>query len=334
MSSSQTPTAMLSYPDRSTRLMLVGLFQVLLGGLCALFAAMMVAVSMMGPVAQAQQGQPMNRQAMVFGLVFYLPLAVGFTWVGMGLIRARRWAWTLTVVLSWMWLVIGVIGFAAFWLVMASSSFRAVADQGKMPPGAVAGMQVFMGAFMGCFYVVLPGTLLLLCQRDSVRATCERRDPKIPWTDRAPMPVLALSLFLAFSALSMVSLMGYGVMPILGFLISGAAGKAVILLVALAQAGLAWGAYRLRPAAWWGTLAFLILATLNAVIVLATTGMMSMYEKMEMPADQLEIIRKSGMVEWMARWGPWMGLGGGIVWLGYLLYVRRYFIASGKERAA
>ena len=51
----------------------------------------------------------MNMQTMMPAMVFYFLLAVAFIWLGIGLACARRWAWTLTVVLSWMWLLIGVV---------------------------------------------------------------------------------------------------------------------------------------------------------------------------------------------------------------------------------
>ena len=62
--------------------------------------------------------------------------------------------------------------------------------------------------------------------------------------------------------------------------------------------------------------------------------LMKMYEKMQMPAAQLEMMRKSGMIEMMSRWMPWMGLIGGVLWLGYLLYVRRYFVRNREEKKA
>jgi len=37
------------------------------------------------------------------------------------------------------------------------------------------------------------------------------------------------------------------------------------------------------------------------------------------------------MMEMMSRWMPWMGLVGGAVWLGYLLYVRRYFVRNAAD---
>ena len=46
---------------------------------------------------------------------------------------------------------------------------------------------------------------------------------------------------------------------------------------------------------------------------------------MGMQAAQLDLMRKSGFFEQASRWGPWMVIVCGVLWLGYLLYVRRYF---------
>jgi hypothetical protein len=330
MSTAQPPTPTSVYPDRSTRLMLLGIVQVLLGCLCGLLAVMMVALSSLGPMAGAPQGQAMHSQMMVPAMVFYLPLAVAFIWLGIGLACARRWAWTLTVLLSWMWLIMGVVG-SVMVVFFMGPMMASVAQQGKMPPEALMVMLIFLGAVMGCVYLLLPGVFLALCHGESVRATCQRRDPKIRWTDRCPMPVLALSIMLVLSVVSMSSLVAYGcVMPLFGVLISGAAGAVVILLIALVLAYLAWGTYRLQMAAWWGTLLLGIVGALNAVVTFSRTDLMEMYEKMGMPADQLEMMRKTGLVESMSHWGPWMGLVGGAGALGYLLYVRRYFVRSAE----
>ena len=74
-----------------------------------------------------------------------------------------------------------------------------------------------------------------------------------------------------------------------------------------------------------------IVGTLNMAVTFLRTDLMEMYEKMQMPAAQLEMMRKSGMIEQMSRWMPWMGLVGGVAWLGYLLYVRRYFVRNAAE---
>jgi len=317
--------------------MLLGIFQVLLGCLCGLMAVMMVALSLLGPMAQAPQGQALNGQMMIPGMVFYLLLAVAFIWLGIGLLRARRWAWTLTVVLSWMWLIVGVVSSVMFVFFIGPMMSASIAQQGNVPPGAIMAMRIIGGAVVACIYILLPGMFLVLCHRESVRATCFRRDPEIRWTDRCPMPVLALSIMLAFSVVSMSSAMAYGfVIPLFGVFISGAAGAVVILLIALVLAYLAWGTYRLQMAAWWGTLLLGIVGALNAVVTFSRTDLMEMYEKMGMPADQLDLVWKTGLVDSMSHWGPWLGLVGGAAWLNYLLYVRRYFVrgAEGIKRTS
>ncbi|MGO8744408.1 MAG: hypothetical protein ACLQNE_00330 [Thermoguttaceae bacterium] len=73
---------------------------------------------------------------------------------------------------------------------------------------------------------------------------------------------------------------------------------------------------------------FCIVGALNMAVTVSRTDLTEMYEKMHLPAAQLEMMRKSGMMEMMSRWMPWMGFVGGAMWLGYLLYVRRYFVRA------
>ena len=193
-------------------------------------------------------------------------------------------------------------------------------------------MHIVILAIMACIYVLLPAVFLVFYQRASVRATCQWRDPQVRWTDRCPMPVLALSTDACIVCVRfMPSMAAYGgIMPLFGRFVSGPAGAAAMLLLTLVMAYLAWGTYRLQMAAWWGTLLLSIAGTVNMVLTFSQSNLMEMYEKMKLPADQLEMMRKSGMVESMARWGPWMGLVGGAVFLGYLLYLRRYFVRRGN----
>jgi hypothetical protein len=330
MSLAQPPASTPDLPDRSTGLVLFGSFQILLGCLCGLMGLMMVFMSALGPMAGAPQGQATTAQ-MIPATVLYLVLAVVLVWLGIGSIKARRWALTLTVVLSWMWLIIGSAGMVFFVLFAGPMMSAAMEQQAKMPPQFLVIIQIVTGSCVGCIYILLPALFLVFYQRESVRATCQRRDPQIPWTDRCPMPVLALSILSAFSAAFMPTTAATGfVMPVFGMVLSGAAGAAVILPLTLAMAYLAWGTYRLQMAAWWGTLLLFIVGSLN-MITFSQDGLMEMYRKMQMPAAQLEMLRKSGMIEAMSRWMPWISLGGGIMWLGYLLYVRRYFVEAGSR---
>jgi hypothetical protein len=333
MSTAQPPTTTPALRDQSTGLMLFGIFQILLGCLCVLMTLMMIGAGLMPPVAGAPHGQAVEVRMMVPAAGFYLVLAATFIWLGVGSILARRWAWTLTVILSWLWLLMGVAGCVMFAVAVRPMMSAAMAQQGKMPPEAIVVMQIVMGVVLACIYVLLPALFLVFYQRASVRATCRQRDPHVRWTDRCPMPVLALSIMLAWCVVSMPFGATYGwVMPLFGGFVSGAVGAAVSLSLMLVLAYVAWGTYRLQMAAWWGALLLSIAGTVNMLLTFSRTNLMEMYERMRMPAAQLEMMRKSGLVESMSNWAPWIGLVGGAVFLGYLLYVRRYFV-GGIERS-
>ena len=132
MSTAESPTSV--SPDRSSTLIFAGVLQILLGCLCLLMAAIIVAASQLPPPprpnGQAVTAQTMNTQAMAI----YLIAAVAFIWMGVGLARARRWAWTLTVVLSWTWLIVGVCAFVMVMCLMGQLTWDAIAEQGKIPP--------------------------------------------------------------------------------------------------------------------------------------------------------------------------------------------------------
>jgi hypothetical protein len=333
MSTLQPPAAAPAYRDQSTGLMVFGILQILLGGFMALMGPMILLSTMLPQPGGG--GAPMGlRQAIPAAGLYTVLAAVGIT-IGIGSIRARRWAWALTVVLSWMWLIAGIASLVLF-LFLAPNAFAAAQPQAKLPPQALLFMQIFMGGILGCIYVVLPGVFLLFYQRYAVRATCQWRDPQVRWTDRCPLPVLALSIMHAFATIQMPFCLAYGgVMPFFGTFLSGPVGAAVILLLSALLAWLAWGTYRLQIAAWWATLAFYIVGTISATMTFAQpNALKTMYEKMGMPPAQLEMMNKMGMAEMMSRGFVWFMPVAAILLLGYLLWVRRYFRAAEAEQEA
>jgi hypothetical protein len=313
--------------DRSVRLMVLGGFQILLGLLCGLIAALMAALIFGGRMPQPPQGPPVDPRVMIPALVLYAPIAVAFIWLGVGLILSRRWAWTLTLVSSWMGLVIGLFAVASTAYFMGQKTWDAVAEQGKIPPEMEWIMRATALVMVVGLYVLLPGMFVVLLQPKSVRDTVYRRDPRPRWTDRCPMPVLAISLLLAMAAVSMLALGAYKwVLPIFGFFLSGVAGAVVICPIAVMLALLAWGNYRLNRLAWWGTLILAILGSSSSAVPIWRGDILLMYDKMGVPPEQVEMIRKMGMLATLTSIGPWMNIAIGAAWVGYLLYVRRYFV--------
>jgi hypothetical protein len=334
MSTAQLPSPPSAQPDRSTRLMVVGGLQIVLGCLCFLLVAAMMPAYFLGPLLQGPQGRAVDTTGMISAIFIYVALGAMFLWLGIGMIRIRRWAWTLTVVWSWLWLIIGLFSFAIVQLFMGQKMWAAIAERGKMPPDIVTIARTTATLTTGFIYIFVPAVFVVLCHNQSVKATCYRRDPQPRWTDRCPMPVLAVSILLAFGAFSSLTLLAYKcVMPLFGALLSGTAGALAIVLMALVFAYLAWGTYRLQTAAWWGALLFGLAAAVNWAVTARRGDLIQIYQRMGMPADQIALMRKMGIAEMTSRWGPWMSLASGAAWLGYLLFVRRYF-RSGRDAPA
>ena len=88
---------------------------------------------------------------------------------------------------------------------------------------------------------------------------------------------------------------------------------------------LAWGTYRLQPAAWWGALVLGVAVFVNTVFTYLRIDVMEMYATMGLPAERLEAIRQAGIVAMTSRWEPLMYAVATVVWIVYLLSVRRYF---------
>jgi hypothetical protein len=331
MSATQLPAASAAPVDRSVRLIVLGGCQVILGCLAAMISAFTVSIIVGGgfPQVPAEAQGAIDTRPMIPGVVVYLQLAIGFIWIGVGMIRIRRWAWTLTLVLAWIGLIAGLLSVVMVQIVMGQKSWAAIAEQSKLPPQTAQIMWITTTLTTFVIYVILPTFFVMMCQPKAVRDTVYRHDPTPRWTDRCPMSVLAISIMLVLSALQTPVLAAFNWMfPVFGVLLSGPAGAAVICSLIVCLALLAWGNYRLKPLAWWGTLLIGFASGLNWTLVSWRGGIMQMYEKMGLPPDQLELIRKTGMPETLARITPWTTLATGVAFLGYMLYVRPYFVAK------
>ena len=265
---------------------------------------------------------------MIPGILVYVVAAVWFIWMGIGSVKARRWARALVLVSSWLWLICG-IGGLFFIVLLMPDMYDKMGESGQMPPVAARIMTYIMIAFMTVFYVIIPAVLVLFYGSKNVKATCEFRDPQARWTDKCPLPVLALSLLFGFWAVSMPFTVFYGcAIPFFGSILTGLSGAGVVLLVALLAGYIAWGAYRLSINAWWCAVLLITTWALSTAITFSRVNILDFYEKMNFPEQQLETMKQFNISQgYMALFfGLWAtGL------LGYLLYTRRYFVPPAEQ---
>jgi len=309
-----------TFKDRTVGLIVCGSVQVLIGGLCALMAPLMLLVTLIPQPG----GTPASLQLMAPAVGFYGMVAVFFIWIGIGSILARRWARAVMLVCSWMWLIVGAMSMVNL-LWMMPHMFDQMPPGQQMPWGMILVTQIVTGGFAGCTYILLPLAFVLFYRSEHVWATCRYRDPKERWTDGCPLPVLALVIMFAFGAFSLVLMPFYNyAMPWFGVFLDGASGAIVLSGVALLEIYLVWGLYHRRVAAWWTAVLFVAVGSLSGFLTMAQTDLMELYERMGFPAEQLDMIKQTGMVEKMSSmW--WVGIPFAVAFLGYLVYVKRYF---------
>lgn len=308
------------FKDRSTGLILFGAFEIILGVL----AALMIPMAALSLAIQPPGGAAASVRTMIPAMVMYGVLAVVFVWLGIGSIQAKRWARALMLVLSWLWLVAGVLGM--LWLaVVMPAMWSGMTQQGNLPHGAMIFGMILGGGCSGCLYVVLPGAFILFYRSEHVKATCEARDPKVRWTDKCPLPVLALVLMFAWGGFLTLATPLYGAgIPLFGVLLDGFPAAVAALGIAALCGWLAWGTYRLNVSAWWGSVVLSVLGGLSAIITFSRVSMMELYRGMDMPEEQLRMMGQ--MMGTMEVFFPWVIAVSMIAWLGYLIYVRKYFL--------
>lgn len=320
------------FKDRKTGLVVFGILQIIFGGICALMVPLMILGVIVSTVLEDSPAAPMNASMMIFGVLFYVLLAVWFICMGIGSIRARRWARALLLVSSWVWLISGISGLI-FMLLLMPDMYEQMAKSGRMPQEMALIMKYVMSAFMIVFYVLIPGVLILFYGSKNVKATCEFRDPHVRWTDKCPLPVLAVSLIFGYGVFSMSFMGFYGwAIPFFGFILSGITGAGVALIAMLLLAYVAWGTYKLSIKAWWCSVLLTIAWALSAGITFSRVSMWEFYEKMNLPEQQLDMMKQYGMPQ-----GSTMALFVGlwaIGFLGFLLYTRRYFRLSSEQESA
>ncbi len=315
-----TTPAAADYRDRTTGLVIFGILEILVGALCALLLLILLVTGTLRPASSHPPSLSVAPALFVYGFG-----SVTFIWLGIGSIAARRWARALLLCLSAVGLCAGLMASAVLALMLprVSGLIRqtAVQDGRAWPPelGRIVVAVAAIGVLV--IYILIPLALFLFYRSPQVKRTCEVRDPVERWTDRCPLPVLALSLLCALGIAYLPILQtGVRAIPLFGIVFSGAAYYGVIALVAGLLLYLAWGLYRLRVHAWWIALAAQLFGGASGVITAVRYDLPELYLKVGM--DQRVAYATTHLLSPAFRWYAPAAVLPGLVWL---LCIRRYF---------
>jgi hypothetical protein len=310
------------YKDRRSGLLLFGILGILLGLLCVLVLAGLLISAALAP----QLSATLSPRLIGYSAVLYAGIAVSMIWLGVGSILCRRWARPLWLIVAWTWLLTGIC-LVAFYVLFARDVFAEAAGSPRSLPGVI-----FSAVFIGIFFIAVPGAMVLFYRSTHVAATCAERDPRSRWTDRCPMPVLALSVWLFLGTLSLLSTpIAYGsVMPWFGFLLSGTPAAILLLVSAALGLYLAWGLYRLKIAVWWLTIAVFTFFTVSAAFTFLSVDLTDLYRLAGYSKEQVEQL---GSLRFFT--------GGAVVWwlavfyvlfLIYMIWIRKFFLKADAAR--
>lgn len=311
------------YRDRTTGLIVFGVVEILMGGICFLF----IAVMLFSLVMAGHRATPAPSLRMFIpGMGIYALAGTVFVWLGIGSLLGRRWARALWVCLSGIGLVVGLVAAPAVaYAAVQIPRMMASNDQPALPPAALVIARFVMISVMLLFYIIIPGVFFLFYRSPNVKRTCEMRDPTERWTDRCPLPVLALSLFTAAGALGALMLLPLsGVVPVFGVFVSGVPGYVLILAVAGIMLFLGWALYRLRPGAWWLLLGVMLLMASSSAVTFWQADLGVFYTKMGFASRVVAAATQFGQMTAL----KWFGSVTFLPWFIWLLYVRRHFRGS------
>lgn len=266
--------------DRSAGLIIFGIIQLILGALCVF----LVLAATAGSELAARRGLSVPQQAFASMLLVYGGAALYFIATGIGSLRRKRWARALSVVVSAMWLAGGIIGGISAALLDRRSLTLLI-------PWLVFG-------------VALPLAIFVFYRRDDVRATCARYDRKGRWTDRVPLPVLAVVLLMGFGSIALLVNAANPVVPMFGTALTGPIAAITMMVLAVLLGFLALQMYRLKESAWW------------TVVLLQVAGCL---------IAASHIVRGTSSqapLAWAIAIATWIG------YLAYLFFIRRYFVGD------
>jgi hypothetical protein len=277
----------------------------------------------------------MSLKMMVPSFLMYAVGAIVFIWLGIGSITAKRWARALTLILSIVWLAVGVLtfGFEAYFMPKLFSKMQI--EGSRLPESSAAIITFFALAFIFVLFVVLPAAFTLFFRSPHVKATCEQRDPKPRWTDKRPLPVLGLSQILYAGAASMLLMIVYPALPFLGTILTGLPLVAYAVIVSGVLLYLAKNIYDLKITAWTITVILSILGSVTGTITFLKMDMIEYYKALgysEQAIAQMRLAEIWQVIGVRTIAVPLMIISLG-VWIGYLLYVRRFFVSVPEGRS-
>lgn len=266
--------------DRTVGLIVFGTLDILFGIFCfAMAMVLLISVSAMGLGGM----KPVHFH---LALLFLFFMTGWFVVVGLGSIKARRWARALLLVGAWVAVFFGTLVLAVILFVLPEM-YNLVADSDLFPPSGALDFLYALISVLVLLQVAFPVIGIAFYGAPSVQATCARLNPAPSWTDRCPLPLLAMSFISITGSFSILfaGTTNYTVF-VFGHVLSGVPGLVVVAFISAVCGYVGWGAYTRKMHAWWGAYALIVLISASMMLTFSGMDMAAVYDLMGYTEEQ------------------------------------------------
>jgi hypothetical protein len=318
-----------NHTDRSTRLALFGLLAVLAGAGFVALGLLNLALPFVADRLPVADGTAVDLPTAIMGALVYLAIGGVLISTGIGSYRKKRWVRPVMLVVAWTWLIAGALGMVLIAVALNDLMILATADLEHVPLEVALMVKLFVLGVAAIGGVVLPLLFVWAYQDRDVGWTCARHDPGPTWTDRCPLPVLALSLGLGFAAVLCVPLAMRPVVPLFGILVGGWSAALLILGGAVVAGLLARSTYRLESAGWWATTVLLVVVGASIALTFLRVPPVEYYRQLGYPEEQLMLLERSSLGH--PSLVVWSTVVLTLLSVAYMIAVRRFFAPHARS---
>jgi hypothetical protein len=311
------------YRDRSGLLTFFGVVEILIGGLCALLGALGALVLSMAGRIGVSPGPTAPPRLLWLNLLVYAAAAAFMITMGIGTLRAKRWARVLMLITSWPMLLTFVFG--TVWIVVLMPGLMAQ-SQGASPEASRLAMVVIV--VISAFLALVPLSFILFYSGRNVRATFESRDRTPTWVDGRPMPILGLTVAMWGCGAATLLALPRGMTAFFGLVLTGWPAVGVILLQGFVWIWLGRQIYWMTRGGWWANVVLVTLGHLSGWVTFRSIGwdrLIALYSGDEAlrAIDPSMMATMRGMMLWVTP----VSL---VLWLATLVWLRwRYYHPEG-----
>jgi hypothetical protein len=256
--------------------------------------------------------------ALVVQNIGYYIIAALFIPAGIGHVKRRRWALTLTQLYLWFWLGTGIL-FIGNFIMLIPKIFKLGTSQ------EILTMQVAPLVFFLLFtLIVLPVAGLWLYRSDIVKSEFEEQDKHIYWTEKYPFSLLAvLFLFVIMIIVFHLTIFFQCLLPMFGEIMLGRSSAYIIAGCILILGILIYGTVRLEKWAWWSSIVFVSLLSISSAMSFSRHSFYNIILMMKLPAYEMEFLNKLTVIHDARIVG--LVVTPLLIVLGLLVYSKRFF---------